>query len=636
MIFFPVAIYFAAKRIWKMNFSKQVKLIGLVLVIASLPLALFTKPAFDAMNHFSKNKTAYFLSRSTGYFWQKLFSPAIDSNDDYAGFQNLFPNKVFKDKNYPLLHEFKNMNVLGSLFNKFDKAPNIVILIVEGLNDDFIHEYKGTHPMPFLSNLTAKSLYWNRCFTLGERSFAAVPSILGSLPYGEKGFTLLNELPRHLSLVSVLHANNYFTSFFYGQGAWFHQKDRFFGYNNIDLIVDNSKFSEKYDKIIVGKDNYFWGYNDKDLFNQSFDVMDTIRKRPLLNMYFTGTSHSPFFIPETDSYDQKFLKLCAEAKNDSDVVFLKRYEKYVQSILFVDDALELFFRKYESRPDYENTIFIITGDHPMTEIPIQNSLKRYHVPLIIYSEKLKINKIFTHTVSHLDVYETILSLLSEYNVRVPEMSTALGSNLVLDQSDNTKRIAFMNDNREVIDFYSAHYYLSGSQLFTVSDDLSLTLSDDLKVKEKLLHELKVFRNTTKKICFTDQLFPDSLYYKYLFFKMIQSGVNDSSVVTFNSEYFNILNVAVRANTPFYFDISFDPQVVADKNLCLVTQLDTKDDSLMYWQATNLEEGMSKIDLKLKFPGESNSDSIIYLKSYFWNRGLKEFKFKNMKYSIHQN
>ena len=335
--------------------------------------------------------------------------------------------------------------------------------------------------MPFTSGLKDRSLYWNRCFTLGERSFAVVPSLLGSLPYGEKGFTLLDKLPRHLSLVSILEANNYQTDFFYGQAAWFHQKDRFFKYNNIGLIVDKSRFSDKYSKIIVGNDHFFWGYNDKDLFNQSFQVIDTIQKKPRLDIFFTGTSHSPFQISDQDYYDSRFSKMMSELKNDSTIVFFEKYKKYIQSVLFVDDALESFFKEYEARSDYDNTIFIITGDHPMTEIPIANSLKRYHVPLIIFSKGLNTTKTFTHTVSHLDVYETILSFLADYRINVPDVSSALGSNLLLEKSDREKRIAFMNDNREIIDFYSNDYFLSGEQLYSVAKDLTLTASTDINV-----------------------------------------------------------------------------------------------------------------------------------------------------------
>ena len=103
------------------------------------------------------------------------------SKIDALNFQGLQTGRLFKSTEYPLLHDLDSLDVLKPFFHTFDSAPNIVILVVEGLNDDFIYNYKGAKLMPFMSELKDKSLYWNRCFTLGERSFAAIPSILGSL-----------------------------------------------------------------------------------------------------------------------------------------------------------------------------------------------------------------------------------------------------------------------------------------------------------------------------------------------------------------------------------------------------------------------------------------------------------------------
>ena len=43
--------------------------------------------------------------------------------------------------------------------------------------------------------------------------------------------------------------------------------------------------------------------------------------------------------------------------------------------------------------EYENTIFIITGDHSMPELGLWqiSEIERYHVPLIIFSPLLKHN-----------------------------------------------------------------------------------------------------------------------------------------------------------------------------------------------------------------------------------------------------
>ena len=185
----------------------------------------------DKYDKFSLNKPVYFVGKSIKYLLSSDDIISTKTNE----FKKLYPEKDFISKNYPLVYKVDRENELGQYFDDFQGKPNIVILIVEGLNDDFIHEYKGSILMPSLNQLKAKSLYWNRCLTLGERSFAVVPSILGGLPYGDKGFTLQARLPRHLSLVSILKSNDYYTSFYYGQGAWFHPQI-IIKLNNISIL----------------------------------------------------------------------------------------------------------------------------------------------------------------------------------------------------------------------------------------------------------------------------------------------------------------------------------------------------------------------------------------------------------------
>lgn len=628
-------VYLSNNILKKIDYNKtKSKFIYLFLSISILAMGVLYFSNIR-LNNYAKNKSLFFYSRSISYFFQKNGSLTSSSKQSAIEFWELYPGKSFSNINYPLLHEFKNINVLKPYFNKFDSPPDIVILIVEGLNDDFIHNYKSVNLMPFIGRLKDKSLYWNRCFTLGERSFAVVPSLLGSLPYGEKGFTLLDKLPKHLSLVSILNANDYHTSFFYGQGAWFHQKDRFFKYNNIDLIFDNNKFAKKYQEIIVGNDNFFWGYNDKDLFNQFFEVADTIRKKPKLNVFFTGTSHSPFAIPDPEIYKARFAKICSELKNDSNVVFFEKYKKYIQSILFVDDAIGSFFKKYETVADYDNTIFIITGDHPMTEIPIANSIKRYHIPLLIYSKKLIAAKAFTHTVSHLDFYETILSFLSDYQIKVPSVSSALGSNLILDQPESEKRIAFMNDNREIVDYYSNNYFLSGEKLFAVGKDLSLTVSPDQKMLKKMQDELSKFKNTNYDVSLHDKIITDSIYFRSLAYNVVLTPPLKVSQSEIKSEYYNILNKTELKNRPISFNVSFKPISTPDKNLSIVFQLSTNKDSLIHWQSLNVTNDSKLFNAEIKIPRQNISDSVVYFNSYFWDKNSKGFKFSNLKFQLYQ-
>jgi uncharacterized sulfatase len=546
-----------------------------------IPAALFFILSEVHLNKFAENKSFYFYTRSLAYFLNRN-SDFEYSAESALEFQKLYPDKSFHNAEFPLLHEFDTTNVLEPFFNRFDSAPNIVIVVVEGLNDDFIHPFRGVDLLPALDTLAGRSLYWSRCFTTGERSFAVMPSILGSLPYGEKGFSMLNILPRHLSLVSILHANRYFTSFFYGQGSWFHRKNIFFRYNDIDLIIDNDRFAEHYNRIIVGTDKFFWGYNDKDLFDQAFEVLDTIPRMPRLDIYFTGTSHSPYAIVDKARYDLQFSGLLQKLGNSEDKDFFEAHKKYIQSILFVNDALEAFFKKYETRPDFGNTIFIITGDHPMSEIPVENTLRRYHVPLILFSPGLKTTGKFTNTVSHLDIYETLLSFLSGYSIEVPSFSTSLGSKLIGESSHSGRRIAFMNDNREIIDYLWNDYFLSAQKLYEVNEDLSLTLSTDRNVLKQLTDELGIFKKTSLYVSVNDKIMPDSMYCEGLGYTLITSMPKVKEPVRFNNEYYNLLPKIPVQNGTFYFDIAFNHSGKVDDGFSLVYQLSARNDSSIYW------------------------------------------------------
>ena len=607
---------------------------GCILVsLVFIPVTLYFVLSPAHLNKYAENKSFYFYSRSLSYFFNRNsgFDYSIESALE---FQKLYPDKSFHGTEFPLLHEFDTTNVLEPFFKRFDSAPNIVIVVVEGLNDDFIHPFRGVDLMPALDSFAGRSLYWSRCFTTGERSFAVMPSILGSLPYGETGFSLLNILPRHLSLVSILHANRYFTSFFYGQGSWFHRKNRFFRYNDIDLIIDNSRFAEHYNRIFVGSEKFFWGYSDKDLFDQAFEVLDTIPQSPRLDIYFTGTSHSPYAIADKARYDQQFSGLMQNLGNQEDKDFFIGHKKYIQSILFVNDALVTFFRKYETRPDFGNTIFIITGDHPMSEMPVANTLRRYHVPLILYSPGLKTSGKFTNLVSHLDIYETLLSFLSGYSIEVPSFSTSLGCKLTGESSHSGRRIAFMNDNREIIDYLWNDYFLSAQKLYEVHEDLSLTLSTDRNVLKQLTDELGIFKKTSLYVSINDKIMPDSLYCEGLGYTLITSMPKVDQPVRFKNEYYNLLPKIPVQNKTFYFDIAFDHAGMDDDGFSLVYQLSAHNDSNIFWRNTGVTDDPASFQAHIAIPGRLASDSLLYFQSFFWNRNLQRFGFKNLRYSVY--
>lgn len=600
------------------------KRILFILLYVSLPIFVFVNVRyFVRMDKFAVNKSVYFYVDAANYESQAKTYCDHMSDREIKRYHQLFPMHDYIKGDYPLLHHFDCADSLGTYFDPFDGKPNIVMLVVEGLNDDFVHDYMDVNLMPNLRELMSRSLYWRHCFTLGERSFSVMPTMLGSLPYGKIGFTLLNRLPTHVTLTSVLDANGYQTDFFYGQGAWFHRKDIFFRINDIDLVFDNKCYSDKYDKIIVGDDDYFWGYDDRALLLQSLEVIDTLPSSPRFDVYFTGSMHSPFII-SNDAYYDNYLDSLVEKLNKNDKDYFNRFRTYFKTILFFDDALKEFIDEYSKRDDYENTIFVLTGDHSMSEITPRNPVKRYHVPMIIFSEKLRQPAVFDNTVSHLDFYETILPFLAKYDVKLPRYSSAFGNNL-FEESNN---MAFMNEERDVIDFYSDGYYLGEGVLYKLNDDFSIVAVDDNDRLEEMSDNLEIVRKMSEYTSLHNYVVPDSVYCESVQ-KDLLYGEPHGEERLFTGKFFNIIEgVYVEGYDELFYNVTFD--VVGDlKDCIMIMQVIDKNNEKVFHKVegvTDKEDGYQHHAV-VKLP--HNAPSGISFKAYLYKDSDKDLIIKDL-------
>ena len=429
----------------------------------------------------------------------------------------LFPERDFLSNDFPLLSATGYRDVLGSFFAPVDdeQLPNIVIIIVEGLGARFLPDFHGIKLMPFLDSLTHESLYWDKALTVGERSYSVVPAILASSPYGKKGFTFESENLLSLSLVNILNKFGYYSTFFYGQPSWFHNKGPYLYRNGLDKFVDCSQFPEQYSRIMVG--DYFWGYHDQDLFHYALQfIRDSLPEFPRLDIYFTGSMHSPFAVCNKELYDERLTDLIKQAGlSSSEKRFFQKYWKYIRTTLFSDDALRNLFAGYQQLPSYSNTIFIITGDHPMNEIPIESRYHRYRVPIIVYSPALTHPQTFHSVNSHLDIPPTLLAFLHQrYFIEIPKQQAFIGK--IMDTAvvfRNIQPVVFMNGERFIMDIYSDRYFLSSEKfLFRILENDNLELVNNESIKEMMCRMLQNFKSLNTYCCENNRLVPDTVYY----------------------------------------------------------------------------------------------------------------------------
>lgn len=524
-LYIPFAIYLFIYFFiyFKFFLHKNLKRFFLsVLIILSLSSVILIKYSSPDQQWF-KQSFAYYLTTNKFTFWLKdsyeyfkeknkkakhiLTPQELKAAIDFYQSQHPFE---FTSKEYPLLHKDSSNDVLGNFFNFKSTPPNIVILVVEGLSRDFsgANAY-ATSFTPFLDSLSTKSLVWDNFLSTAPGTFAAHPSISGSLPYASRGFSMMNVMPDHLSLIKILRQNGYWTNFMIGFNPDFDNMGGYIRLQGTDFVL--SHYPSKYKEMGIGKEGWSMGYPDDALFSRSFEVMDSLRKPRYLNIYHTATTHMPYLFEQKPAYEKLFEKKLKALKVSSDIKkTLKETEEVLVTYMFADDCFRKFFTDYAKRPDYQNTIFFITGDHHIGSFPTTCTIDDYHVPFIIYSPMLKQAKKFYSVNSHLNIAPTIETLLL-HNFKLPYHPKEvhwLGD--VIDTTaefSNKQSMAFMEWSRDISDYIYKDYFVSGDQLYKLTPDLLQVPYKNDSLKNFIIQLRENYKTINSYVCDSNKIFP---------------------------------------------------------------------------------------------------------------------------------
>ncbi len=501
-------------------------LLFIAIAFTSLPSLLNAwMPGQEYSNALSLNKSWYFFNASYKHFFPlkeelDIYSNSYSGDFETGGNDTSLARLTYVDeKNYPFLHlSDSTKDVLSPFFTQAKTPPNIVILIVEGLGRAFTNKdaYLGNFT-PFIDSLSQSSLYWDNFLSEGGRTFAVLPSLLSSLPFATNGFNELGDrMPKHLSLLNLLKNNGYSTSFYYGGDSHFDNMDIFLQKGNIDTVNDEKNFPSGYVKMPSMQSGFSWGYGDKELFRRFFETKINPQK-PSLSILLTVSTHNPFLINEQEKYLQRFETRMTELGFSEEVKKQYRnYDKQYASILYADDAIRAFINQYKKRPGFDNTVFLITGDHRMPEIPMSSKIDRYHVPLVIYSPLLKRTAKFSSISTHFDITPSLIAWLKKsYQLHMPDTVSWVGSGLdTAKQFRNIHAYPMMQAKTDLIDFVMGDYMLNGDNLFRINNTLDLSQENNPAKLNELKAEFNRFKNKNEIFKRTMKMVPDSLLLIY--------------------------------------------------------------------------------------------------------------------------
>lgn len=399
----PAFYYLASRR----DYHIKNWMYGIYLLIIFAGFC-FGKPMMDNSKdqYTADNKLRHFVSSVASGFNQKSSNPIAE---DATLFQSYFPEHQFISADFPFLHNDNSRNTLSDFFNLKDEKPNLVFVIVEGLGREFSGK-NSTVPSatPFLDSLAANSLCWSNCLSTSMRTIQALPSIFGALPMGKTGFmNLRDNAPEYHSLLKILHQNGYRSSFFYGGWLCFDDMCYFMRQNQIDFTLDEHLYDS-----VTQRNN--WGIYDDFMFAEALKSIKNDNK-PRIDIYLTLTTHDPFEYPDEEKYINQYLSIANDANTSVNGSMTRAYASY----LFLDKSLRQLIDGYRQKPGFDNTIFVITGDHSFNTSA--EPIEVHHVPLVIWSPMLKCARQMDALASHRDITPSFLALLKErYSISTPD------------------------------------------------------------------------------------------------------------------------------------------------------------------------------------------------------------------------
>jgi len=292
----------------------------------------------------------------------------------------------------------------GTSVARSGSPPNVVLLILESFATEFWGAANGGEGYtPFLDTLVPQGIFFPNNFANGRRSIDALPSILLGVPSLAATSVAQSSYQGNQwkGLGHLLGDAGLHTSFFHGapKGTMY--------FDAIAAMAGIREFHplERYPR--EGQERDFdghWGLYDEP-FLQHVARELARQPTPFFSTVFTISTHQPYRLPP--AYEGVF------PAGDLEIH---------ASVRYVDLAVHRFFDAIRHEPWYENTLFIITGDHtqPTRSLDYDTFLGRYMVPLLLFHPGMQLPAVDGERITqHVDLFPTILDVAGVEPGRIP-------------------------------------------------------------------------------------------------------------------------------------------------------------------------------------------------------------------------
>jgi len=276
---------------------------------------------------------------------------------------------------------------------------NVVIIVLESWAARFVGAYGNRQGItPFFDSLADQSLLLKNFYASGLRTNRGLLSVLCSFPSlpGRTVMKLYGAEHPFMSIAEILKERDYESYFIYGGDLDFDNMGGFFRMKGFENFIGIDDFPSE-----AGLSK--WGVPDHLVFERANEVFANQSRKPFIGVVVTLSNHEPFTLP-----DEKFEIFSSEVK----------YRDYLNTFYYSDWALGRFFESARQEKYFNNTIFLLVGDHGRIIDNPNDIVNNFKIASLIYCPgRGDITPRVIETIcGQVDLLPTILGLLGQSTI----------------------------------------------------------------------------------------------------------------------------------------------------------------------------------------------------------------------------
>ncbi|MDR6354510.1 phosphoglycerol transferase MdoB-like AlkP superfamily enzyme [Pseudomonas psychrotolerans] len=256
---------------------------------------------------------------------------------------------------------------------KLPQVRNVVVILMESMAGRYIGALGNEDGItPNFDALAKQGTLFTRFFSNGTHTHQGMFATMACFP-NLPAFEYLMRMPegahQFSGLPQLLSTRGFDDVYVYNGNFQWDNQSGFFSNQGMTRFVGREDFVNP-----VFMDPT-WGVSDQDMFDRSVQELDKLAKapdgKPFYALLQTLSNHTPYALP-------KDLPVTPVTGHGS-------LDEHLTAMRYADWSLGQFFAKVKSEPWYQNTLFVILGDHGFgnNEQITEMDLSRFNVPLLL-------------------------------------------------------------------------------------------------------------------------------------------------------------------------------------------------------------------------------------------------------------